>query len=99
MNQTHHVRRVITSNNYYEVLGIARDASSKDIKKAYREMALKYHPDKNSIPCMWHYHLEAKEVFNKVVNSYNVLSDEARRKNHDAEISKPSQPQVNHSQK
>jgi DnaJ-class molecular chaperone len=45
------------------------------------------------------YNAEAKEVFNKVVNSYNVLSDEAQRKNHDAEIMRPRQPQFNQSQK
>lgn len=41
------------------------------------------------------YNAEAKEVFNKVVNSYNVLSDESQRKNHDAEIMRPRQPQFN----
>lgn len=62
------------SESLYEILGVPRDATQDDIKKAFRKLALVHHPDKNGDP----------EVFKKVNHAYNVLSDVERRKQYDA---------------
>ncbi|MCW9705791.1 J domain-containing protein [Fodinibius salsisoli] len=59
--------------NYYEILGIKRDANIEGIKKAYRKLALKYHPDKNPDK-------SATEKFIEITEAYEVLSDESNRK-------------------
>ncbi|XP_029918627.1 dnaJ homolog subfamily A member 3, mitochondrial-like isoform X1 [Myripristis murdjan] len=63
--------------DFYEVLGVSRNASQKDIKKAYYQMAKKYHPDTNPDDP------EAKEKFAKLAEAYEVLSDEVKRKQYD----------------
>ncbi|HKB81339.1 MAG TPA: molecular chaperone DnaJ [Thermoanaerobaculia bacterium] len=63
--------------DYYEVLAIARGASLDEIKKAYRRMALKYHPDKNPDDP------EAEEKFKEAAEAYAVLSDEEKRARYD----------------
>ncbi len=59
--------------DYYEILEISRDASSEEIKKAYRKLALKYHPDRNPGD------KEAEEKFKMINEAYQVLSDEEKR--------------------
>src|SRR4029450_11803151 len=63
--------------NYYEILGVPRDASDADIKKAFRQAALKHHPDKN--PGDAH----AEERFKAINEAYAVLSDGDRRAQYD----------------
>ncbi len=63
-------------NDYYADLGVARDATADDIKKAYRRAARKLHPDVNSSP-------EAEEQFKKVSQAYDVLSDVEKRRGYD----------------
>ena len=63
--------------DYYKTLGVDEGASSKEITKAYRKLAQKYHPDQNADDP------EAEEKFKEVSAAYTVLSDEKRRKDYD----------------
>ena len=62
--------------DYYEVLGVAKDADDAAIKKAYREIAKKYHPDINPSA-------EAAEIFKEASEAYSVLSDKEKRAQYD----------------
>ena len=63
--------------NYYHILGISRQASSQEIKAAYRRLALRYHPDKNPESTY------AEERFKEISHAYQVLSDPAKKAKHD----------------
>ena len=70
------VKRLRATKDFYGLLGVARDADEKQISTAYKKVALKIHPDKNSAP-------GAEEVFKRLANSQTVLLDPQARAHHD----------------
>jgi len=62
--------------DYYDVLGVPKDALKDDIKRAYRKLAMQYHPDRNKSP-------EAEEKFKEISEAYAVLSDNEKRSQYD----------------
>ena len=63
--------------DYYQILGVDKNASADQIKSAYRKLAMKYHPDRNQG------NAEAAEKFIEINEAHEVLSDETKRKNYD----------------
>lgn len=63
--------------DYYEVLGVQKNATTDEIKKAYRNLAFKYHPDRNPDD------KAAEEKFKQISAAYDVLGDETKRRNYD----------------
>ena len=66
----------MTNRDYYEILGISRDASTEDIKTAFRKLARQYHPDVSK-------EADAEEKFKEINEAYGVLSDEQKRARYD----------------
>ena len=67
---------ILEKKNYYDILGVEKTADDNQIKKAYRKLAIKFHPDKNKAK-------SAEEAFKKVNQAFCVLSDKTKRKNYD----------------
>ncbi|KAM3623604.1 uncharacterized protein V6R79_013148 [Siganus canaliculatus] len=70
------VQRIKRCKDYYEVLGVNKEVGEDELKKAYRKLALKFHPDKNHAP-------GATEAFKKIGNAYAVLSNPDKRRQYD----------------
>lgn len=67
----------MTKRDYYEILGVSKDASEQEVKTAYRKLALKYHPDRNPG------NKEAEEKFKEAAEAYQVLSNKEKRAQYD----------------
>ena len=67
----------MANEDYYEVLGVSRTASSEEIKKCYRQLAMKYHPDRNPGD------KDCEERFKKAAEAYSVLGDPQKRETYD----------------
>ena len=68
------------SRGYYAILGVSHNANFQEIKKSYRKLAKKYHPDKNKSPV-------AEETIKKINEAFEILSDRRKRKQYDLEAS------------
>ncbi|MBC7473157.1 MAG: DnaJ domain-containing protein, partial [Candidatus Sericytochromatia bacterium] len=66
----------MSKRDYYEVLGVSKNAGDNDLKSAYRNMAKKHHPDINKTP-------EAEQTFKEISEAYEVLSDQNKRARYD----------------
>ncbi|XP_028325365.1 dnaJ homolog subfamily B member 12a [Gouania willdenowi] len=79
------VRKIKSCKDYYQILGVEKTASEDDLKKAYRKLALKFHPDKNTAP-------GATEAFKAIGNAYAVLSNVDKRRQYDQYGEERTQP-------
>ena len=70
-------------NNYYDILGVASDATEEEIKKAYRKLGKQFHPDVNK---------EEGEKFKEITQAYSVLSDKEKRQQYDSSQQQPNSP-------
>ncbi|KAG0461516.1 hypothetical protein HPP92_021813 [Vanilla planifolia] len=85
------VRQIKKKKDYYEILGLERSCTVEDVRKAYRKLSLKVHPDKNNAP-------GAEEAFKAVSKSFQCLSDEENRKRYDISGSDDPAPVRRHHQ-
>lgn len=87
--QRQSVLRIKNCKDFYEILGVPKNASEEDLKKAYRKLALKFHPDKNCAP-------GATDAFKAIGNAYAVLSNPDKRQQYD-QFGDQSTPAPQHS--
>ena len=67
--------------NFYDILGVKKDATQEEIKKAYRKLSLQFHPDRNNNS------QESTETYQEINSAYDVLSSETDRSNYDRQVS------------
>ncbi len=82
-NENQRKAKAAENKSHYEVLGVSKRASAKSIKKAYRKLALKYHPDKNK-------EASAAEVFKRINEAHTVLSSPSQKSKYDSKMSSRS---------
>ncbi|XP_068169410.1 dnaJ homolog subfamily B member 9a [Antennarius striatus] len=70
------IKLLLARKDYYDMLGVPKDATERQIKKAFHRLAMKYHPDKNKSP-------DAEVRFRDIAEAYETLSDETRRREYD----------------
>eukprot|EP01083_Nonionella_stella_P076766 209335_1 len=70
------IRKILRAKDFYKILGVSKDADEKELKKAYRKLALKCHPDRNQAP-------GAEEAFKKLSKAYDCLRDQRKRQIYD----------------
>ena len=67
----------MSKKDYYDVLGVTKSAGKDELKKAYRKLAMKYHPDRNPDD------VQAAEKFKELSEAYEILSDDQKRQTYD----------------
>ncbi len=88
------IRTIGQSADHYQVLGLNRRATPEEIKKAFREQAKKFHPDRHSQLAAFDFHIKSdlEQVFIRIQEAYNVLSDELKRRKYDETLKQQGIP-------
>jgi DnaJ-class molecular chaperone len=73
----------LAKKDYYDILSISKTATEAEIKKAYRVLALRFHPDKNQVPGSSSLNIGAKDAFNHISHAYTILIDPEKRQHYD----------------
>ena len=70
------VQKILREKDFYKLLGVTKDSEESELKKSYRKIALKVHPDKNKAP-------NAEDAFKKISAAYDVLSTPEKKRQYD----------------
>ena len=73
----------LRKKDYYDILGVNKNAEESEIKRAFKKLALRFHPDKNSVEGCYLLMVGAKKVFEKVSNAYSTLTSAEKRERYD----------------
>lgn len=87
LEQLEAVKNIKKCKDYYEILGVSKEATEADLKKQYKKLALQFHPDKNRAP-------GASEAFKAIGNAFAVLSDPEKRRRYDQFGDENPQPRI-----
>lgn len=74
--ESEELKYILKENDYYKILSVDKVSTSEEIRKAYKKLAVKYHPDKNK-------HIKAPDAFKKISHAFTVLSDQQKRSTYD----------------